>query len=58
MNPFEYVNAVNSTKKDIMIDDVAEKAYNPFMVNRSLSYFADTVLAAVSYTHLRAHETN
>ena len=46
MNPFEYVNAVNSTKKDIMIDDVAEKAYNPFMVNRSLSYFADTVLAA------------
>ena len=46
MNPFEYVNAVNSTKKDIMIDDVAEKAYNPFMVNRSLSYFGDTVLAA------------
>ena len=46
MNPFEYVNAVNSTKKDIMIDDGAEKAYNPFMVNRSLSYFADTVLAA------------
>ena len=46
MNPFEYVNAINSTKKDIMVDDLAEKAYAPFMVNRSLSYFPDTVLAA------------
>ena len=46
MNPFEYVNAINMTKKDIMVDDLAEKAYNPFMVNRSLSYFNDTVLFA------------
>lgn len=46
MNPFEYVNAINYTKKDIIVDDLAEKAYAPFMVNRSLSYFPDTVLAA------------
>ena len=46
MNPFEYVNAINYTKKDIMVDDVAEKAYAPYMVNRQLSYFPDTVLAA------------
>jgi len=46
MNPFEYVNAINTTKKDIMIDDLAEKAYNPFIINRSLSYFNDTVLMA------------
>lgn len=46
MNPFEYVNAINDTKKDIMVDEVAEKAYNPFTINRSLSYFNDTVLAA------------
>ena len=46
MNPFEYCNAINYTKKDIMIDDVAEKAYAPYMVNRQLSYFNDTVLAA------------
>ena len=43
MNPFEYVNSINNTKQDIMIDDVAEKSYNDFMVNRSLSYFQDTV---------------
>lgn len=46
MNPFEYVNSINYTKKDIMEDDIAEKAYNSFMVNRSLSYFQDTILAA------------
>lgn len=46
MNPFEYVNAINDTKKDIMVDEVCEKAYIPFTVNRSLSYFNDTVLAA------------
>ena len=46
MNPFEYTNAINYTKKDIMIDDIAEKSYNPFMINRQLSYFPDTVLAA------------
>jgi hypothetical protein len=46
MNPFEYVNAINSSKKDIMIDDLAEKSYSSFTINRSLSYFNDTVLAA------------
>ena len=43
MNPFDYVNSINDTKQDIMIDDVTEKSYNSFMINRSLSYFQDTV---------------
>ena len=30
MNPFDYLNAINSTKKDIMIDDISEKDYNAF----------------------------
>jgi hypothetical protein len=46
MNPFEYVTAINSSKKNIMVDDIAEKEYNAFMVNRSLSYFYDTILFA------------
>ena len=46
MNPFEYANAINYTKKNIMIDDVAEKSYSSYMINRQLSYFPDTVLAA------------
>ena len=46
MNPFDFLNSINSTKNDIMVDDIAEKAYNSFMVNRGLSYFNDTVLMA------------
>ena len=46
MNPFKFTEAINYTKKNIMIDDITEKSYNPFIVNRSLSYFHDTVLAA------------
>jgi len=46
MNPFEYLNQINHGKKDIMVDDLAERSYNGFMVNRSLSYFIDTVMPA------------
>jgi len=43
MNPFDYVTSINYSKKDVMED---EKTYNGFMVNRSLSYFPDTVVIA------------
>ena len=46
MSPFDYLNTINDTKIDIMKDDVDERAYNSFMVNRSLSYFPDTVALA------------
>jgi|TARA_R110000803_G_scaffold46198_16_gene97126 hypothetical protein len=46
MNPFAFVNAINLDKKDLMVDDLTEKQYVPFMVNRQLSYFQDTVLVA------------
>lgn len=46
MNPYDYLNSINMTKKDIMVDDITEKSYVPFMINRSLSYFPDTVLFA------------
>jgi hypothetical protein len=46
MNPFEYLKAINDTKEDIMVDDLSEKGYNSFMVNRGLSYFNDTILMA------------
>ena len=46
MNPFDYLKAINETKKDIMVDDIAEKEYNPFIINRGLSFFKDTILYA------------
>jgi hypothetical protein len=46
LNHFDYLNSINLTKQDIMVDDICEKAYNSFMVNRGLSYFPDTVVIA------------
>ena len=46
MNPFEYIKSINESKKDIMVDDIAEKGYNPFIINRNFSFFNDTVLYA------------
>lgn len=47
MNPFDYVNAINTTKKNLMRgtenDVLAEKSYSPFMTNRALSYHQDTI---------------
>tara|TARA_R100001015_G_C4470675_1_gene54459 strand:- start:133 stop:513 length:381 start_codon:yes stop_codon:yes gene_type:complete len=46
MNPFEFIKSINDTKKDIIVDDVSEKGYNPFIINRNFSFFNDTVLYA------------
>jgi hypothetical protein len=40
-----------------MVDDIAEKQYNAFMVNRGLSYFHDTTLMA-NEMNLNAHLDN
>ena len=45
MNPFDFVSSINSGKY-IMDDDTKEQAYTPFLVNRALSYFPDTILVA------------
>lgn len=46
MNPFDFVNAINTSKQQLIVDAQSEKDYNPYMVNRSLSYFMDTILFA------------
>ena len=57
VNPFDYLNDINYGKTNIMVDDITEKAYNPFMVNRGLSYFNDTVLMA-NEMNMNAHLDN
>jgi len=42
-NPFDFVKSVSYDKKDIMVDNVEEKAYAPFLINKSLSYHQDSV---------------
>ena len=44
----DYLNAINYTKQPLMDteDDQVEKKYAPFIINRCLSYFIDTVIHA------------
>ena len=44
----DYLNAINYTKEPLLDteDESVEKGYTPFVVNRCLSYFIDTVLYA------------
>ena len=50
MKPFDYVNSISKTKKNMMQDTendaLAEKTYVPYIVNKALSYFPDTILHA------------
>ena len=45
-NPFDYVNAILQSKKQLIVDDITEKGYVPFMVKRSLSYHQDCIIYA------------
>ena len=50
MSPFDFINAINHSKEDLIAKsdnpELAEKVYEPFIVNRGLSFFADTILYA------------
>ena len=46
MSPFDYVNAILQNKKQMIVDDLTEKDYIPFLVNRSLSYHSDCIMYA------------
>tara|TARA_Y100000034_G_C6739241_1_gene327928 strand:- start:246 stop:629 length:384 start_codon:yes stop_codon:yes gene_type:complete len=47
MNVFDYVNAINR-HRDIIRQapqpDLAEKSYDPFIINRAFSYYNDTLM--------------
>ena len=45
-NPFDYVNQILQGKKNLIVDEITEKEYNPFLTNRSLSYHYDCILFA------------
>tara|TARA_R100001443_G_scaffold6466_1_gene15285 strand:- start:664 stop:1041 length:378 start_codon:yes stop_codon:yes gene_type:complete len=48
VNLSEVLNSINYNKEDIFQDlpDVTDKEYVPFVVNKCLSYFPDTILQA------------
>ena len=46
ISPFEFLNSINHTKENLIVDEWSEKQYIPFIVNKGLSYSADTVIPA------------
>lgn len=49
-NPFDYVRTINQTKKNLLRDteddELAEKEYPRYLVNRAMSYHPGTILHA------------
>ena len=45
ISPFDYVQAINYTKEDMILDERTEKEYNAFIINRAMGYSPDTVIA-------------
>lgn len=46
LSPFDFVNAINTTKQDLYEQGYTDDEYVPFLINRQLSYFMDTVFFA------------
>lgn len=44
ISPFDFVNSINFTKENLIVDEATEKEYNPFIVNRAMGFAADTVI--------------
>lgn len=45
-NHFDFINSITFNKEDLSTDSSFEKDYKPFMVNKGLSYFSDTIFMA------------
>lgn len=45
MNPFDFIKDITTTKKYILTPE-NEGEYNPFLVNRALSYYRDCIILA------------
>lgn len=56
-NPFDYVNEILQGKKQLIVDDLSEKGYTPYLTNRSLSYHNDCILYA-NEMNMRHHVDN
>lgn len=46
ISPFDFINAINYSKEELIVDDWSEKQYIPYIVNKGLSYGSDTVIPA------------
>ena len=58
ISPFDFVDAISYSKKNLIVDDWSERQYNPYVINKSLSFGSDTVIQANemnSRPHIEKH---
>lgn len=46
ISPFDFIDAIQVTGQNLITDEDSEKQYNPYMVNRGLSFGSDTIIYA------------
>jgi hypothetical protein len=46
LSPFDFINAISHTKIDLMESDNADSQYKPYVINKGLSFYPDTVIQA------------
>jgi hypothetical protein len=46
ISPFDFINAIHHSKENLIVDDWSEKQYNPYIINKGLSYGPDTAIPA------------
>lgn len=46
LTPFDFLNAIQVTGENLIIDEDTERQYNPYIINKGLSFGADTVIYA------------
>lgn len=45
ISPFDFVNAIHA-RRNLITDEWSEKQYNPYLINRALSFGSDTIIPA------------
>ncbi|NBW56523.1 DNA polymerase [bacterium] len=46
ISPFDFLSAINYTKEQLIVDQWSERQYQPYIVNKGLSYGSDTIIQA------------
>jgi len=46
ISPFDFLNAINYSKEQLIVDDWSERQYQPYLINKGLSYGPDTIVQA------------
>jgi hypothetical protein len=57
ISPFDFINDINSGKKNLIVDEWSEKQYNPWIINRGLSFNQETIHQA-NAMNCRSHLPN